>query len=465
MCLSVLAVLTAGAWPLFAADITRLGQPAELSIRAAGEQSVRITLQPIAPGAPTTPAQPLPNPTLVDRKWAEPALSLRALTDPVSKHVGSLDVKVTPDPLTVTVSDAKGQIIQSLNFGEASGNVSFPVGDAPILGMGEGGPTFDRRGRLDTMRPAWGSGTLGSRNPVALLIGTTGWGIYVAAPWVRVDLRAPDRGIFIPDDPNAAAPGAFDAFVFDAHDPAALMKDVSVLTGPAVLPPKWTLGYMQSHRTLETDQQMVALVDTFREKKLPIDAVIYLGTGFAPVGWNTPQPSLAFNPRVFTRPPQEVLADLHKDHVQVILHVVPPEARTMPSLQGNIPARDGETLDASHIQNYWQQHVATFNTGVDAWWPDEGDRFNLPERLERQKMYYQGPLSVRPDVRPWSLNRNGHLGSAQWGAWIWSGDTQSQWATLRDQVIVGLNESLSLSPYWGSDTGGFYPIRDFRCYL
>lgn len=62
-------------------------------------------------------------------------------------------------------------------------------------------------------------------------------------------------------------PGLFDFFIFDAHEPSDLMKDISVICGPAVLPPKWALGYMQSHRTLENERQMIGIVDTFRAKK------------------------------------------------------------------------------------------------------------------------------------------------------------------------------------------------------
>jgi alpha-glucosidase/alpha-D-xyloside xylohydrolase len=93
---------------------------------------------------------------------------------------------------------------------------------------------------------------------------------------------------------------------------------------------------------------------------------------------------------------------------------------------------------------------------VDAWWPDEGDWFGLYERVKRHQLYYQGPLSTTPNVRPWSLHRNGYLGVAQWGGWIWSGDTQAAWKTLEGQIAVGINHSLSLTPYWGSDLGGFY---------
>ena len=223
------------------------------------------------------------------------------------------------------------------------------------------------------------------------------------------------------------------------------------------MPPKWALGYMQSHRTLEDDKQMLGIVDTFRSKQIPLDAVIYLGTGFAPRGWNTRQPSFDFNPEVVKRDPKAFLADMHARNVKVVVHMVPWDRDKLPTLHGTIPAKAGETVDAAHIQSYWQQHVPLVTAGIDAFWPDEGDWFNLFERIKRHQLYYQGHLSTTPNVRPWSLQRNGYPGIAQWGGWVWSGDTETSWKTLEAQIAVGINYSLSIGPYWGSDIGGFYP--------
>ena len=363
--------------------------------------------------------------------------------------------------------------------------------------MGEGGPKpepgvnwrnlpveYDRRGRYHKMQPRWQADAYGSRNPVAMLIGTEGWAIFVSAPWVEVDLQNKDRGIFNPWKPagidsipqteknqglnqgkglppiDKIVPGLFDLFVFDAHDPSQFMKDFSMITGPAAMPPKWALGYMQSHRTLEDDKQMTGIVDSFRTKKIPVDAMIYLGTGFTPRGWNKPQPSFEFNPDVFKRDPKNFISDMHDRNVKVVLHMVPWDRDKLPTLHGNIPPKQGETLDASHIQNYWKEHMALVNAGVDAFWPDEGDWFNLYERIKRHQLYYQGHLSAHPGIRPWSLQRNGYPGIAQWGGWVWSGDTESSWKTLEAQIAVGLNYSLSIGPFWGSDIGGFYPNEE-----
>jgi alpha-glucosidase/alpha-D-xyloside xylohydrolase len=459
--------------------LTAAGQPAELSIRAAGDHAVRVTLKPVSftPDFPSTPA-------VVDRSYPAPAIRLRSLAKPIQQRVGRLTVNVTPSPLTVTVRTADGQLVQELVF-EADGRLAFKVDEHPVLGMGEGGPRpaqgtpwreqpvqFDRRGALDTMEPRWQSDMYGSRNPVAMLLGTSGWGLFVATPWVHVDMREKDRGMFIPRPPTEAelapqternqqqalgkglppassyVPGLYDVFVFDAHDPAAALKDFSTITGPAVMPPKWALGYMQSHRTLEDETQLLGIIDTFRSKRIPIDAVIYLGTGFAPRGWNTRQPSFDFNPDVFKRDPKAVLADMHARNVKVVVHMVPWDRDKLP------------TINDQTAPGYWQQHVGLVKAGIDAFWPDEGDWFNLFERLARYKLYYQGHLSTNPNVRPWTLQRNGFPGIAQWGGWVWSGDTETSWKTLEAQIAVGLNYSLSIGPYWGSDIGGFYPNRE-----
>ena len=485
----VAAALIAGSATADAQAITTAGQPARLDVRVAGDRSIRVTLKPS-----TFPAEFPATPAIAEREYPAPVISLGELSRPVTRRVGSLSVEVRPNPLTLVVTTASGQPVQQIVF-EADGNLSFRLDDRPVLGMGEGGPRpvrgtpwreqpvqFDRRGSLDTMEPRWQSDMYGSRNPVAMLIGTKGWGLFIPTPWGEVDLRAADRGALIPWKPaganvqnqrdqqqnsgkgrppvEAIVPGLFDFFVFDGSDPTAMMKDYAVITGRAVLPPKWALGYMQSHRTLEDETQMLGIIDTFRAKQIPLDAVIYLGTGFTPRGWNTRQPSFAFNPDVFKRDPKVVLADMHARNVKVVVHMVPWDRDRLATLHGTIPPKPGETLDASHIWNYWQQHVPLLNAGVDAFWPDEGDWFNLFERIKRHQMYYQGHLSHEPNERPWSLHRNGYPGIAQWGGWVWSGDTETSWKTLEAQIAVGINYSLSIGPYWGSDIGGFYPNNE-----
>ncbi|MEO8885811.1 MAG: TIM-barrel domain-containing protein [Mucilaginibacter sp.] len=465
--------------------------PAQLDIRPAGQGSIRITLKPLnyKGNFASTPA-------VLDKDYGKPIISLTNISKTVKKSVGDLNVEVTPTPVMVTISNKKGQLLQRIRIND-NGSVSFQLDKGPVLGLGEGGQApekgidwrtlpvqYDRKGRYYKMQPRWQSDAYGSRNPVPLLIDPGNWAIFVVSPWAEVDLTAKDQGLFIPWKPGGEqnspqtmanqalnlgkglppidqmVPGLFDLFVLDAHDPAVLMKNFSMITGPAAMPPKWALGYMQSHRTLETEKEMIGIVDTFRTKKIPLDAVIYLGTGFVPRGWNKKQPSFEFNPEVFKRDPKYFMSDMHALQVKVVLHMVPWDRDKLPGLHGNIPAKAGEKLDASHIQSYWNQHIPLVNTGVDAFWPDEGDWFNLDERIKRHQLYYQGQLSAKPNLRPWSLQRNGYPGVAQWGGWVWSGDTESSWKTLETQIAVGLNYAVSIGPYWGTDIGGFFPNKE-----
>ena len=79
-------------------------------------------------------------------------------------------------------------------------------------------------------------------------------------------------------------------------------RNMRGITGYAEMPPLWSFGYQQSHRTLASREEVLAEAKTFREKKLPCDALIYLGTGFCPSGWNTENGSFAWNSRVFPDP-------------------------------------------------------------------------------------------------------------------------------------------------------------------
>lgn len=462
---------------------------AQLEIRQVGESALRITLKPVDSRDILSE-----HPAFIDIDYPDRMISMRKIARSQKKRLGNFSLMITRDPLHIKVTNKEGQTIQEFDF-LPDGTLGFALDDAPVLGMGEGGPKvgdnwrdlpieFDRRGRFHNMQPRWQAEAYGSRNPVPLLIGTKGWGIFVAAPWVQVDLEDKFQGRFIPheypDSGNIVAtkrnhrhilwkglppdsvnvPGLFDVFVFDAHVPADLMKSLSLITGSAVLPPKWSLGYMQSHRTLESGAQMTAFVDSFRQKEIPLDAVIYLGTGFCPQGWNTKQPSFEFNPEIFKDKPAELISDLHDRNVKVVMHVIPWDRDRLPGLQGNIPPKEGEIVNDSHILNYWKQHEASMVTGVDGFWPDAGDWFDQYERINRHQMYYQGPLSSNPNVRPWSLHRNGYLGIAKWGGWVWSGDTEASWKTLEGQIAVGINHSLSIGPYWGSDIGGFFPNEE-----
>ena len=60
---------------------------------------------------------------------------------------------------------------------------------------------------------------------------------------------------------------------------------------------------------------------TMREKKLPCDALIYLGTDFTPSGWNTHNGEFTWKTETFPDP-KKAIDELHALNYKVVLHIV-----------------------------------------------------------------------------------------------------------------------------------------------
>lgn len=400
------------------------------------------------------------NGCLVQKDWGAPVARLRTDAPAQSLRVGKMSLQISPNSMTFSIADAAAKRIQQLSVDPETGTLSFAAENSPLLGLGEGGPQFDRRGSTDRMVSGQGGyrlATHGGRVPIPWLIGTAGWAMFIHQPFGRFDFRGPQNR-FIPG-PEAKWP--LDIFFVCSPDPATIMAEFARLTGYAELPPLWSFGYQQSHRTLASREEVLSEAKTFREKRLPCDALIYLGTGFCPSGWNTENGSFAWNSHVFPDP-ETMIEQLHGDHFRVVLHAV----ILADKLRGS--ASDACTLsrfDEEEAGCYWEVHRKDFAMGVDGWWPDEGDAMDIASRLARNRMYWEGPQIDRPNERPYALHRNGYAGMQRYGSFLWSGDVFSTWETLQAQVPIAINTSLTGIPFWGTDIGGFVPTREFTAEL
>ncbi len=159
-------------------------------------------------------------------------------------------VRIEERPWQITITDGAGKIRQHLRLEPLTGAIHFNLGDGPIFGLGEGGHPLNRRGTADAMRNGQVSpdlATYGARVPIPWVVGAESWGIFFAHPSGTFDLRG-DEGIFSPIEQTPTR----DIFIILADTPADLMREWAQLTGYPHMPPLWSLGYQQSHRTLES---------------------------------------------------------------------------------------------------------------------------------------------------------------------------------------------------------------------
>ena len=416
----------------------------DLSLAALSPGALRISIAPVDAWPPEEELGVVARPE---------ASSLLRERSPVTTDLpwGKYRIRVEEDPLRITVSRANGDLCQRIQFDTDTAAVRFVLGNAPVFGLGEGLPRYDLRGGRYGMKNGQGTSDLrhdGSRVPIPWLISAAGWGLFVGQPSGYFDLSGPD-GVFEP----VAASSTRNVYLIVGDAPEEILRGYAELTGFPHLPPLWSLGYLQSHRTLANKTEVVDEARTFREKRLPCDALIYLGTGFCPSGWNTGHGSFTFNENVFPDP-KAMIDQLHDEHFKVVLHVVPPD-----DFHGTIHDTGTAANTAGDAVSYWRQHLPVEEAGVDGWWPDEGDGLAVTARLQRNQLYWEGPLTAHPDRRPFALHRNGYAGLQRYG-WLWSGDIDSSWDTLAAQVRNGINIGLCGIPWWGTDTGGFVPTRE-----
>ena len=398
--------------------------------------------------------QPQKSTMLVDlpreEKWRGPVAEA-----PRELLVGGLRLNIDPSPLTITVRRKDGTLVQRLAWRD-NGTVAFQA-DAPVFGLGEGGGPMDRRGRVQSLADGYVSADSTSRVVSPVLIGANGWALFVPdLPDVRAkrslskaglmgefDLRG-DQGVFR-GPPNGQLQRFF---LIGADQPSQILFELRRLMGGAPMPPRWALGYMQSHRTLAGWKEVLQIAREFREKQLPCDALIYLSEVYCKSGWGNGKAPFAWNNGNFPDPAKN-LGQLHGLDFKVVLHATDYPA----TLHGESLAQTADGME--HIAHYWQQHLPIQEAGVDGWWADDGENLTSEGRLARQRMYYEGPLQTRPNERPWSLHRTLTPGAQRFGGWIWSGDPHTTWAALAAHVPSALNCGLSLTPFWGSDIGGF----------
>jgi alpha-glucosidase len=448
------------------ADILVAGRPAEILVASETASTVRLTVR----GTINNKPAPMAVTGALAREDTTPAG--QRVVPATRVRAGDLVVRFTPNPPTLNLETAGGVVVQRLTLNAAASGFSFQLPKGPLLGLGEGGVQFDKKGSTDQMRNGQGAGQgdgyrlamNGTRAPIQWLIGTDGWAIFIDQPNGAFDFTG-SEGKFTPADAYAMP---LDIFVITSRDPLVIMREYARLTGLAEMPPLWAFGYMQSHRTLGGPDEILGVARTFREKKLPCDTLIYLGTEFAPSGWNTRNGEFTWHPTNFPDP-KKMLDTLHDEHFKVVMHVVVEGRRFIGTVKDPCKAADlppGRTADNRWPQDrqvscYWPVHKNLMDVGVDGWWPDQGDGFDGPSRLNRHRMYWEGTQLYRSNDRPFALHRNASAGIQRYGGFIWSGDIQSRWDTLATHVGVAINSGLSGLPYWGTDIGGFVPTQEY----
>ena len=213
----------------------------------------------------------------------------------------------------------KGRSSSDLRLDRQRRRSTFSLGKGPLLGFGEGGPQFDRKGATYTNRNGQGGYQLRTHGATRAdsvagqhrRLGT----VHPSAATAPSTSPAPTG---VRDARQTTRAAARSVRHRRARSEGADGASTRASPGFAEMPPLWTFGYMQSHRTLAGPDEIIWVARTFREKKLPCDALIYLGTEFTPSGWNTRNGEFAWQPTNFPDPEALHRRARTREHFKVV---------------------------------------------------------------------------------------------------------------------------------------------------
>src|SRR6185503_7568131 len=207
------------------------GKPVEIAVSSVSPITARITVRPLVDGAPA----PVPITGALLSESFGSAMSANTTPGGLAFRAGELTVTYEAlQPSTISVQH-KGQRIQRFIFDATEPGMTFQLPKGPLLGLGEGGVQFDKKGSTDQMRNGqvtsqadkYGLQIHGTRAPIQWLVGTDGWAVFIHQPYGQFDFtrlradgasagEAGGEGRFTP---APATPLPIDLFVVASRDP------------------------------------------------------------------------------------------------------------------------------------------------------------------------------------------------------------------------------------------------------
>lgn len=277
-----------------------------------------------------------------------------------------------------------------------------------------------------------------------------------------------------------------------------IIKGYRLLSGKAVMLPKWAFGYVQSQERYETAEELINIAKEYRRRGIGMDCLVLDWFSWEDGMWG----QKTFDKSRFPDP-AAMMNEIHSLNAHLIMSVWP----NMNEKSDNYRefAEAGLLLPGNDLHDpfceagrklYWKQvNEGLFTHGLDGWWCDSSEPFTpewfvqtKPEAsmnfckflqeannfmpAEKANAYalfqargiYEGQRGVTDQKRVLNLTRSSYTGQQKYGTVLWSGDTCASWETLQKQIVAGLNFCASGLPYWTLDIGAFFVKKGFQWY-
>ncbi|CAF3604048.1 unnamed protein product [Adineta steineri] len=273
-----------------------------------------------------------------------------------------------------------------------------------------------------------------------------------------------------------------------------IIEQYTTLTGRCPLAPKWTLGYLGSAMKYTDAINAQDSLKKFIDKcsKYDIECTgFHLSSGYSMNSDDGKRYVFVWDKKRVPSP-QTLTENFHRAGMKILANIKPAMLTTHPYFNecrslfiqdkdknqpdlapfwGGLGAHFDFTNPATVL--WWKNQVITklLANGIDCTWNDNNE-FNIKnshaicfngqsiegikpiQTMLMVKTSYDAQIKVNSNCRPWLLTRAACVGTQRYGG-TWTGDNRCSWHTLKYNIPMGLNLSLSGFPLIGHDIGGF----------
>src|SRR6266702_5305228 len=294
----------------------------------------------------------------------------------------------------------------------------------------------------------------------------------------------------------AEATPQLDYWITAGATSAEIMEHYADATGHPSEFPEWAAGFWQSKLRYRTQDELLTVAHEYKRRGLPLSVIVidffhwtHLGEWrFDPAEWPDPAAmvreldELGVQLMVSVWPSVSPVSENHQPMLDQglfigteygpVAHADWPD-KGLGARSAQVAFYDATNPDARAY--VWERIRRGYHElGIKVFWLDasepelkpghqNGLRYHAGPGLEVGNLYpRENARMVHDGLRAAgereiiSLNRSSWAGAQRYGAALWSGDIDTDFASLRTQIKAGLNVMMSGIPWWTTDIGGFH---------
>jgi len=277
-----------------------------------------------------------------------------------------------------------------------------------------------------------------------------------------------------------------DYWITAADTPSEIEEAYADATGKVPMMPEYGTGFWQCKLRYQTQDEIMEVAREYKKRGLPISVIVVDFFHWPFQGdWN-------FDKKYWPNPKQMV-DELREMGIELMVSIWPTveegseNYNEMVELGYLVRSERGKRLgqlnraaifDATNPEArayVWSKIKKNYyDLGIKIFWLDEAEpeltkyefehyRYFLGADMEignvfpkeYARMAYEG-METEGQENIMNLLRCAWIGSQKYGTLVWSGDIDSSFQSLRNQLAAGLNMGLSGIPWWTTDIGGFH---------